>query len=270
MALFTRKHAALLFALPALLVPVIEIPLVLWARATFLSMHPDYMDDPPTISRAINDPSVGLPFADVILVITAMVMMALPLLLLAYALAISRLDISPARRRLMYGLLFLFFAFQIIASTGMVITTQYTFATGHDLHMLGSYIFFSFQAVTTLVAATLCRLLLHHQREHDIPDHEWQFRPAMHRFRVRFAMLVVVLAFAFGILFVLKDYKLPVSAYLVQLFFTQTEVIVIASFVVFFGSYCVDIYHAVRHNRLRRNTPRSAVLGKDTDMTAKR
>ena len=247
-----RRRTAIFFALPALLVPVIEIPLVLWARAAFLAMHPDYLDDPPTISRAINDPSVGLPFADLILVITAMIMMALPIMLLSYARAISRLHLSPARRYMLYGLLFLFFAFQITASTGMVITTQYSFDINRDMHMLGSYIFFSFQAITTLVAAVLCHILLRHQTRHAIPDHEWEFRAFMHRFRVRFAMVVVGLAVLFGILYVAKDYDWPISPYVVQVAYTQSEVIVIASFVVFFGSYSLDIYHAIRHGKLRR------------------
>lgn len=246
-----RKYKAMLFALPALLVPVIEIPLVLWARATFLAMHPDYLKEPPTISRAINDPSVGVPFADIILVIAALVMIALPILLLSYALAISRLDLRPARRSLMYVLLFLVFTFQVAASTGMIITTQYSFDIDHDLHMLGSYIFFFFQAINVLVSATLCRLLLDQQQKHAIPDHEWQFPPIMHRIRFRFAMLVVFLAVLFGVLFVAKDYPLPIDPYVVQVIYTQSEVIVIASFVVFFGSYAVDIYHMVQHGKLR-------------------
>ena len=269
MALFSRKHAAWLFALPALLVPVIEIPLVLWARSSFLSMHPDYMDDPPTISRAINDPSVGLPFADLILVITTLIMMALPVMLLSYALAISRLDLSRARRGVMYGLLFLFFVFQITASTGMVITTQFSFATNHDLHMLGSYLFFAFQAITILVAATLCRLLLHQQQEHGIPDHEWHFRPGMHRFRFRFALLIGALAALFGILFVIKDYPLPISPYAVQVIYTQCEVIVIAAFVLFLGSYGVDIFYMVREGKLRL-TWRSSDASESPNVKTKR
>lgn len=252
-----RKRTALLFALPALLVPVIEIPLVLWARATFLAKHPDYLDDPPTISRAINDPSIGVPFADLILVITALIMMAVPFMLLSYARAISRLHLSPVRRYMLYGLLLLFFVFQIIASTGMVITTQYSFDINHDMHMLGSYIFFTFQAVTILVAAVLCHILLRHQTRHAIPDTEWQFRASLHRFRVRFAMVVVGLAVVFGILYVAKDHDLPISPYVVQVLYTQCEVIVIASFVVFLGSYGPDIYHAIRHGKLSRANPPS-------------
>lgn len=252
-----RKWAAILLALPAVLVPMIYIPLVLWARETFLAMHPDYMDDPPTISRAINDPSVGVPFADLIIIITALIMMALPLMLFAYGLAIARLNISRRRRLSMYVLLFLMLVFQIAASTGMVVTTQYSFDVDHDMHMLGSYAFFFFQAITILVAATLCKLLLHQQQRHAIPDHEWQFRPAMHLFRFRFAVLIVALAAMFGILFVAKDYPLPISRYAVQVIYTQCEVIVIGCFVLFLGSYAVDIYHMIRNDRLRLNVVRN-------------
>ena len=76
----------------------------------------------------------------------------------------------------------------------MVLTTQFTFAIDHDMHMLGSYLFFTFQAITILVAAVLCHILLRHQTRHAIPDTEWQFRASLHRFRVRFAMVVVGLA----------------------------------------------------------------------------
>lgn len=270
MAMFTRKHAALLFALPALLVPVIEIPLVLWARATFLAANPQYLDDPPTISRAINDPSVGLPFADMILVITAMIMLALPTMLLSYAYAISRLNLGSGRRGMMYLLLFLIFAFQVTASAGMVLTTQYSFDTGHDLHMLGSYVFFSFQAITSLVAATLCRMLLHQQQKHAIPDAEWHFRPGMHRFRFRFALVIVGLAALFGILYVAKDHEWPIDPYVIQVIYTQTEVILIATFVLFFGSYAVDIYHMIRHDKLRPGALRRKAAESDPTMPAER
>ena len=267
--MMSRRRTALLFALPAILVPVIEIPLVLWARATFLAMHPDYLDDPPTISRAINDPSVGVPFADLILVITALIMTALPIMLLSYARAISRLHLSPSRRNMLYGLLFLFFVFQITASTGMVITTQYSFDIDHDLHMLGSYMFFCFQATTILVAAVLCHILLRHQTRHAIPDHEWQFRASMHRFRVRFAMVVVGLAALYGIFYVAKDYEWPISPYVVRVIYTQSEVIVIASFVVFLGSYSLDIYHAILHGGLSR--PRQpSITAHTTKLTTER
>ena len=182
MRLMNRKRAAVLLAVPALMVPVIEIPLVLWARSRFVELNPDYLNDPPTISRSINDPTVGAPFADFILLITALILMVTPLLIWSYALAISRLTLSRRRRVLMYVLLGLVFIFQVAASTGMVLTTEFTFAIDHDLHMLGSYTFFAFQALTIFIAGFLCRMLFNEQQRHGIVDVDWQFCPSMHRF----------------------------------------------------------------------------------------
>jgi hypothetical protein len=258
MALMNRKRAAVLLAVPALMVPAIEIPLVLWARSKFVELNPDYLNDPPTISRSINDPIVGAPFADFILLITALILMVMPVLIWSYALAISRLTLSRPRRVLMYVLLGMLFIFQIIASTGMVLTTQFTFAIDHDMHMLGSYTFFAFQALTIFIAGLLCRTLFDEQQRHGIADVDWQFRPPMHRFRFRFAMLIMALVVLYGVLFVLKDHTLPISDYIVQVAYTQCEVIVIACYVLFLGSYAVDIHHMVRHDTLRLGGPQDA------------
>lgn len=269
MPLMNRNRAAVLLALPALMVPVIEIPLVLWARSKFVELHPDYLYDPPTISRSINDPIVGAPFADLILLITALILMVTPVIIWSYARAVSRLTNSPGRRLLMYLLLVMVFVSQIAASAGMVMTTQFTFAIDHDMHMLGSYVFFSFQAITILIAATLCRLLLGEQQRRGISGAEWQFRPSMHRFRFRFALVIVGLVVLYGVLFVLKDHELPVSDYLVQVAYTQTEVIVIACYVLFLGSYAVDIHHMVRHDLLRLDrSPRAEGTGEEDAMRA--
>lgn len=247
----SRKYVALLFALPALLVPVIEIPLVLWARATFISLHPEYYIDPPTISRSINDPLVGRFFAQLILVITGLIVITLPMLTAAYLQAISRLKAGRVRRAGMYVNLLLVLVLQFIASTGMVMTTQYTFAVDRNMHMLGSYIFFIFQAVTILLAANLCRMLHGHKVKLGISDDDWEFPAVMHRFRIKFAMVIAGLAVTYGILFKVKDFKLPFDGYIIQVAYTQCEVIVIACFVLFIGSYAADIFHMVRHDKLR-------------------
>jgi len=250
MPLLTRRRAAMVLALPAFLVPAIEIPLMLWARHAFLSENAANPDDPPTISLAISDPAIGGIFANIILVIAALILMALPMILWAYLSAIDRLPLTRGRKLLMQGLLAFFFLGQLTASSGMVLTTQYTFSNGHDLHMLGSYIFFASQALALLAAAILCRMLLHHQQEAGIGAEVWPFRPGMHRFRFRFAWLMVFLAVCFGVLFVIKDWPLPVSVDVVQILYTQSEVLVIASYVLFFGSYSIDILDMVQQGKL--------------------
>lgn len=242
--------AGIILAMPAFLVPALEIPLVLWARHAFLATNPDYMDDPPTISLAISDPAIGDIFANVILVIAALVMLAMPMILWCYLSAIGCLPVSRGRRRVMQSLLAVFLIGQITASSGMVLTTQYTFSNGHDLHMLGSYIFFPAQALALLAAALLCRMLLHQQKSYGIGADAWSFRPGTHRFRFGFAFPMVFIAVCFGILFVIKDWNLPLPGYAVQVLFTQSEVLVIACYVVFFGSYSLDILHMVQRRVL--------------------
>ncbi|WP_421693114.1 hypothetical protein [Aestuariivirga sp.] len=249
MTLLPRRSLAVLLALPAALVPIIEVPLVVWARHSFLFRHPDYADDPPTISRAISDPSIGAPFATVILVITGLIALALPVIFWAYLVSISRMPAGRSFKTALYGLAFLTLACQIAASFGMVLTSQYTFSIDRDLHMLGSYIFFAAQAVTILLAATLCRVLLHLQQKYQLPEESYLFRPGMHRFRFRFALVIVALAVLYGVLFFVKDHTLPISAYVVQIAYTQCEVLVISAFVLFLGSYAVDI-HAMVHRGL--------------------
>lgn len=250
MPLLTRQRAAMALAFPALLVPVIEIPLVLWARHAFLVHNPDYLDQPPTISRAISDPMIGDTFANVILVITALILVSLPIIVRAYVHAIAKLPVSAGKRLLMWALLGFFCVAQLVASFGMVLTTQYTFANSDHLHMLGSYIFFPAQAFALLGAAILCRVLVSQQARFGIPPDAWPFRAGMHHFRFRFALVVVFLAITFGVFFTIRDWPLPISTYTAYILYTQSEVLVIASYVVFFGSYAVDIREMVHHGRL--------------------
>lgn len=261
MPLITRNLAAKLLALPAVMVPTIEIPLVLWARSSFLGLHPDYLENPPTISRSISDPVVGPPFASMILLITALILFLVVLLFWAYLLAISRLALGRMQRLVFHGLLALTIMFQVVASAGMVTTTQVTFLIDHDIHMIGSYVFFAFQALTILLASMLCLLLFKEYQLQTIADHEWQFQPRMHLLRYRFGLVTMSLVVLYGVLFVLKDHALPISGYAVQVIYTQCEVVVIACFVLFLGSYAVDIHHMVKHDRLylRRRTEGAVV-----------
>jgi hypothetical protein len=77
----------------------------------------------------------------------------------------------------------------------------------------------------------------------------------------------------YGVLFVLKDHALPISDYIVQVAYTQCEVIVIACYVLFLGSYAVDIHHMVRHDTLRLGGPHAtwkAATGKPGPVAAER
>ena len=85
-------------AIAAFLVPVVQIPALIWAREAFLDLHPDYVTDPPTISRAISDPRVGEPFAGLILLITVLLCFVVPFILVSYWQSASNLPHSSRAR----------------------------------------------------------------------------------------------------------------------------------------------------------------------------
>lgn len=267
-----RAAAAILAAAPAALVPAIEIPLVLWTRREFIVHHPDYADDPPTISRAISDPVIGSTFGDMILLITALIAAAAPLILAAYWLTFARAPLDRSGRAAAYVAVATLGMLQFAASAGMVLTTQFTFATNHDLHMLGSYIFFAFQAAAILLATAMCSTILRLRKTHGLPSSHFYLMPRMQRIRIRLGLAVVGLSAAYGVLFAIKDWPLPASRYAVQIIYTQCEVLTIASFVLFLGSYAVDIHAMVRRGPLRSGThwPAGAALAAAADTSGQR
>jgi len=246
-----RSRVALISAAPALLVPAIEIPLIIWARQQFVARHPDFVaDEPPTISRAISDPMIGGPFAALSLLITALILVTLAVLARAYLQAIGQLPLTAAMRRLMKVLLALFLVLQLAALAGMVLTTQVTLTGDEPMHMLGSYILFVAQGLAILLAATLCRLLLGQQRKHGIGRDVWPFHTGMHRFRFRFALIILLLTAVYGVLFVIKDQTLPIGTYAVHTIYTQWEMLVVGCYVLFLGSYAIDIRSMVQAGKL--------------------
>lgn len=231
----------MIVALPPALVPAVEIPLILWARHASISSNPDYLHKPPTISRAISDPEIGGIFADLNLVIAVLVCISMPMILWAYLRAMDQLLTRRPSRFILWAILAFFCLGQITASLGMVLATQYTFSNGHDLHMLGSYIFFPTQALALVAAAILCRILFLQKQKYGFSAEAWPFRSGMHLFRYRFSFLIIFFAVCFGVLYVIKGWNLPISAYAVRVLYTQSEVLVISSYVLFFGSYSLDI-----------------------------
>ncbi len=85
----------------------------------------------------------------------------------------------------------------------------------------------------------------------------------MHRFRFLFGLAIACLTSKYGVLFVIKDWTLPVSAYAVQVAYTQCEVLVISSFVLFLVSYGVDIHHMVRQDKLHLSFSRTPISEED-------
>lgn len=147
---------ALLMLIPAVVVINLQ---VYWVRILFINAHPeDAVAKPPTISGAIADPAIGIPFARWM---TAMS----PALAIGTCLVIY-LMIRDCRRRTgvcgagMQVLCSALVAVQIVSCVGILLLSWNRFPDGRDLHMLGSYIFFGAQFLVMVLWALWCRAML--------------------------------------------------------------------------------------------------------------
>lgn len=222
-------------AAAAFLVPVVQIPALVWARETFLDLHPGYADDPPTISRALSEPLVGGPFHNMIILVTVLLAVAVPFIIVSYWQSASRARIGVLRRGLIRVGIGLALVSQITAVVGMNMLTVNSLGSENGLHMLGSYIFFASQVVAIAIAATLCRSLVGHAAG------SWLL-PSMQRFRFPMGMAVLGLTLVYLGLFIGKDHNSLFPEYAVQVVYVQCEVLVISAFMLFLATYGIDLW----------------------------
>jgi hypothetical protein len=250
-----------LAAIAAVMVPVVQIPALVWARETFLALNPAYLLDPPTISRAISDPRVGEPFGSLILVITLLLCFAVPFILVSYWQSASNLHHSSrARWMLRLGVMAAGLS-EVAALIGLNMLTTNTFAVNGDLHMLGSYIFFAAQVLAIAIGALLCRSLVNRA-----PD-GW-LMPSMQRLRFPMGMAVLALTLVYLGLFVGKDHNSLFPQYAVQLVYVQCEVLVISCFMLFLATYGVDLWALGKprsQTKLSRPLPEQAISSRHVE-----
>jgi hypothetical protein len=224
-----------LAAFSAVLVPAVQIPALVWARETFLGLNPDYLADPPTISRAISDPRVGEPFGWLVALVTGLLCFAVPIILVSYWKTASRAKMAN-RRRLMIRLgIVLAGLSQAAALFGLNMLTVHRLGLSGELHMLGSYIFFAAQVLAIAIAANLCRSLLPGGVD------GW-LQPSMQRLRFPMGLAVIALTLAYLGLFIGKDHNTVFPQYAVQLVYVQCEVLVTSCFTLFLATYGVDLW----------------------------
>lgn len=233
----------LVFSAPIVAIPLVQIPMMVWARWAFYQRHPDYVQhSAPTISRAISDPLIGAPFAAMILVVTTIIALALVPIINGYRLGIlARCGAGEERRRrsLMRWLIIVLSA-QIIGSGGMVVCTQYTFGNNHDLHMLGSYLFFLGQGTAILLSGYLGSRLV------DVPDDGLRPRlallPRMNALRVRAAKIITATTVLYLAMFVLKGLVPDTIEYTVYYIYTLQEIVAISAFIVYLAMFAPDLF----------------------------
>ncbi|MCA1241577.1 Frag1/DRAM/Sfk1 family protein [Stappia stellulata] len=248
----------LLLSVPVVAIPLFQIPMMFWARWSFYQRHPDYVQhSAPTISRAISDPAIGGPFAMMILAVTVVILLALVPIFHGYRLAIeTRFAQEPALRRSLTARVWLAIGLQVMGSAGMVVCTQYTFANNHDLHMLGSYVFFVGQAGAIATSGFLCARIA--SAAHIAPDAPFALLPHMSRVRKRAAQVVAGMAALYMVLFAIKGIELPVPEYTIYYVYTVQEILTISSFIIYLALFAPDIFAIGRSLHALRVSPQAA------------
>lgn len=238
--------AGLLLAAPVVIVPGSAIFMMIWARWAFYQRHPDYVQhSAPTVSRAISDPFIGEPFAAVILAVACVIALALVPLCNAYFATIRlRTEGDPAARTSLRRLMYVFIAAQVCGTLGMVVCTQVTFRQSHDIHMVGSYFFFVFQAIAILLNGVVATRLVRLRSRQGCPYLRLESRYS--RIRRYLAFVIAGLAFFYLVLFVIKGFDLPIPEYDVYNFYTIHEIVTISAYIFYFMLYAPETYRMAR------------------------
>ncbi|QGZ33589.1 hypothetical protein [Stappia indica] len=233
--------------LPVVLVPASAIYMMVWARWTFYERHPDYVQQSaPTVSRAITDPYIGDPFAAAILGVAIVIALAiLPISYAFYGAISARAGHMPKVAASLRRMMAVFLVMQVLGTSGMVICTQVTFRHNHDLHMLGSYLFFVFQALSILMSGIITTRLLR------LPD---TGRPSYlclgsryTRLRRTLAFVTAGLAGLYVALFLVKGLDLPVTEYTIYYIYTVQEIVTISAYITQVMLYAPEIYRIARN-----------------------
>lgn len=241
-----ERLAGLALSLPLVIVPGSAIAMMVWARWAFYQRHPDYVQhSAPTISRAISDPFIGAPFAATILAVSIVIGLALIALANGFRLAIAHVHAEDADlRRRNNTFVNIMLACQVVGSSGMVMCTQYTFYNNHDLHMIGSYLFFIGQILAIGMNGVLCARLTRADTGGDWPL--LAVSRSASALRVRVSKAVVVIALGYFFLFAIKKFDLPVSEYSIYYVYTLQEIVTISAFICYLMTYSLDMHSIAR------------------------
>jgi hypothetical protein len=147
---------------------------------------------------------------------------------------------------------------QVVACVGMVMLSHYR-SPGHgDEHMMGSYIFFSAQALAVLWVGVICRAIARDEDAASRLGRPGLINPRMSRVRSRLAFFSVGLAFAFLALYVAKGFEFEYGYDAMYLAYVLSEPALISCFLLVFATYYPELLLAARYVTAASRRPTSA------------
>lgn len=217
------------------------------ARWAFIARNSAHYTKPPTISRAISDPVIGVPFSFWVTISAICLVVGVAVLAVHYVRLLRFLD-RPSRYLRLASLVLMpvIMALQAASSVGMHLLSAYRFPDAHEMHMAGSYTFFVSQAVLIVFFTIYNHALLRDRASLDrlvalgVIGRRWV--------RVRFfaGLGSIALVGVYFALFTAKDaYEYPDAA-LLYVAYVSTEPMVITSFLLVLGLCHADLYRRRR------------------------
>lgn len=213
------------------------------SRIFFAQRNPEYVArKPPTISRAISDPSVGEPFAFWVSLSAGVLIIGAIAFFLFLTFELKKGTTgSKAARNWVYVFGGIAVLLQAIACIGMVILSNFRFPHDNDLHMFGSFMFFIAQALMVL------SLNVTTGRYHDLsvsrPLNPWMVRL---RYRLVWVSLGGPLFYLF--LFLAKDFDLGALHKPVYQTYVLTEPVLISYFLALGTTFYIDLTPSLRRH----------------------
>lgn len=232
----TVRLLALSILCTGFVIVVVNI-LIYRARIVFAVLHPEYVSEQPaTISRALSAPQVGEPFAIWMAICAPILFVGVSALV--YGAWREQARTGPTDRGI-FWLSLIVVLLQAMASVGMVLLSHYRFPDHHEMHMVGSYLFFFSQAFVVVFGEFL-------SRRHGALEEGRSFMDKRGgNLRRVYIWVPVCLGVAYLFLFVIKGYDLgPISVPLYAAY-TVTEPMLLSSFLGYVLSYHFDMGRAI-------------------------
>ena len=245
-----RFFVAALLTFPVLIVPIIVAASLIWQRVQFVKLHPTVVSVKPlTISKILNDPSIGEPFLLWMTVGAGLLAFAIWRICRLYLATIAyRFQASEQKKTRLGALVASACLLQAVAIVGMLMLSLNPSHTDSAAHMAGSYMLFFGQAVSILMSGFLCGAIgkaAAGAGAGDDPRSGLILRSCV--FRWRFSRVIAGLAVLFWISYLGRDVPLPFEGLTMQLLFSSLESVLLASFLMYLMSFTPDLFRFEMH-----------------------
>lgn len=202
------------------------------ARWWFIDIRPDY-GEPPTISRAIVEAEIRVPFAFWITISGVCLVISVVILSYYYRRVSAKIGLQNLATRLCLNIgLPLAIALQIVSAWGMYTLSVNSLFAQNGMHMLGSYAFFAAQAAVVLIYAIWNGVLLQELSRTQSPHADKLLSWRWVRLRLAACVIAVGMTVTYLGLFMAKQGKSFAEAPALIWAYTGMEVSVITAFLI--------------------------------------